>query len=76
MNPSTPSPPTLQITVNGRAHALRPASTLADLIDALEHASDRVATAVNGAFVARSQRSLHVLCESDQVTCFQAIVGG
>ena len=68
------SPP--QITVNGQPHALRPSSTLADLISELEHASDRIATAVNGAFVARSQRPLHVLCDGDQVSCFQAIVGG
>ena len=76
MNPSDHTTPTTHVSVNGQLHALRPASTLADLMDALDHASDRIATAVNGVFVARSQRPLHVLCDGDQVTCFQAIVGG
>ena len=67
---------TPQITVNGAPHALRPSSTLADLIDALGHANERLATAVNGEFVARSQRAQQVLSDGDQVTCFQAIVGG
>ena len=76
--PSHPTDPTraLHVSVNGQRHALHPASTLADLIDALALASDRTATAVNGVFVARHQRPLHVLCDGDQVTCFQAIVGG
>ena len=82
--PSHPTDPTralhvsvsVNVNVNGQRHALHPASTLADLIDALALASDRTATAVNGVFVARHQRPLHVLCDGDQVTCFQAIVGG
>lgn len=76
MNSSTSSSQTTHVSVNGQAHALRPDSTLADLIGTLEHTNDRVATAVNGTFVARSERALHVLRDGDQVTCFQAIVGG
>jgi sulfur carrier protein len=64
------------ITVNGQVQALRAGCTLADLIDALGHGPASVATALNGQFVARSQRDARVLCDGDQVSCFQAIVGG
>ena len=68
--------PTLDIAVNGQLHTLRACSTLADLIDSLDHGAQGTATAVNGEFVARSMRHRHVLRAGDRVTCFQAIVGG
>lgn len=64
------------VTVNGESHALPAGATLAALLARLGHAPDSVATAVNGAFVARRERTDRVLCDGDQVTCFQAIVGG
>ncbi len=66
---------TLDITVNGQAHTLA-ACTLADLVGRLGHAPDNVATALNGEFVARSERAGRVLRSGDTVTCFQAITGG
>lgn len=67
---------TLEVTVNGQAHTLIAFSTLADLIGRLGHVPERIATALNGEFVARSQRHGLVLRDGDKVTCFQAIGGG
>ena len=66
----------LDIVVNGQAHTFVACSTLANLIGELGHAPDGIATALNGEFVARGQRCERVLCDGDQVNCFQAIVGG
>jgi sulfur carrier protein len=65
-----------EVLVNGQAHPLLASRTLAELISDLGHAPDGVATAINGEFVARSQRAERVLCDGDRVTCFQAITGG
>jgi sulfur carrier protein len=67
---------TLDIIVNGQAHTLGASDTLADLIGQLGHAPEGIATAINGEFVARSERAARVLREGDTVTCFQAITGG
>ena len=65
-----------EVLVNGQVHTLCAARTLAELIRELGHAPDSVATALNGEFVARSQRADRVLRDGDRVTCFQAITGG
>lgn len=67
---------TLDVTVNGQVHTVPAFGTLDDLIKQLGHAPESIATALNGEFVARGQRCERVLCDGDQVTCFQAIVGG
>ena len=66
----------LNILVNGQAYTFVACSTLANLISELGHAPDGIATALNGEFVARSQRAACVLRDGDSVACFQAIVGG
>ncbi len=66
----------ITVNVNGQAHTLLASMTLDALADHLGHAPDAVATAVNGEFVARSQRHEHVLQEGDHITFFQPIVGG
>ncbi|MGV7206371.1 sulfur carrier protein ThiS [Oxalobacteraceae bacterium A2-2] len=66
---------TIAVTVNGTPHQVD-AATLADLLALLDHAPDSVATAVNGEYVARGLRGAHILQAGDQITCFQAIVGG
>jgi sulfur carrier protein len=66
----------INVSVNGARHAALAGATLADLLGALGHAPERFATAVNGEFVARDKRGGHVLRDGDQVSCFQAIVGG
>lgn len=67
---------TVQIVLDGQAHALAAGTTLAALVDALGHAATAVGTAVNGVFVARGNRHDYVLHEGDAVVLFQAITGG
>ena len=50
--------------------------TLAALLDSQQLDATRVATAVNGEFVPRTQREQTVLNPGDTVLTFQAIVGG
>jgi sulfur carrier protein len=50
--------------------------TLAALLAAEGVPPERVATAVNGSFVARAQRACTVLRPGDTVLTFEAIVGG
>jgi len=76
MSTSETAASTLDVIVNGQAHTLAACSTVADLIARLGHLPEGIATAVNGEFVARTQRHECVLRDGDKVTCFQAIVGG
>lgn len=66
----------VSVTVNGMTHTLRGGTSLAELLQRLDQPPDGTATAVNGDFVPRAARALRVLRAGDQVTCFQAIVGG
>lgn len=54
----------------------RPGMTLDELLSRQGLASGEVATAVNGRFVPRAQRSTTRLRVGDQILTFQAIVGG
>ncbi len=67
---------TVDVTVNGQEHSFPAFSTMADLVERLERVPDSIATAVNGEFIVRSQRSAYTLCFGDQVDLFQPIVGG
>lgn len=69
-------PPTLTITLNGATQVCAPGTTVADLVAGLQVAPEAVATALNGWFLARSQRANHVLQAGDSVTTFQPIEGG
>ncbi len=66
----------LTIELDGQAHAVPKGSTLADIVAALGHAEQAVATAVNHNFIARGQRAHTPLHNGDQVMLFQPIVGG
>lgn len=50
--------------------------TLAALLSAQGMNAEQVATAVNGAFIPRTQRATTLLQPGDTVLTFQAIVGG
>jgi sulfur carrier protein len=65
----------LALIVNGEARRVR-AGTLAQLIDHLEFGTVRVATAVNGDFVAERARASHVLKEGDRVEIVAPRQGG
>ena len=68
--------PKITVRLGTRPQPLRAGSTLAELVAMLGHAPNAVSTAVNGAFLARSQRAGCVLREGDAVVLFQPIVGG
>jgi sulfur carrier protein len=75
--PSTTTPANaVHLHLNGAPHAVPPQTTLAALVQHIGQPADAVATAVNGHFVPRSQRASWHLHAGDQVSCFQAIVGG
>jgi len=64
------------IQLDGRPHDVPDVCTLAALVDALGLAPNSIATAVDGAFVPRSQRDEITLREGASVLLFQPIVGG
>jgi sulfur carrier protein len=70
-------PTSEQITVNGAAHELLPAETLASLIGRLLGA-DRggLAVAVNGAVIPMSRWADHQLTSGDQLEVLTAFQGG
>lgn len=67
---------TKQITLNGEPRSLQDEATLADLVAALGHAPQSLATAVNGEFVPRAARDTVQLRDGDAVFTFQPITGG
>lgn len=72
---------TITIQTDAGALSLPAGSTLAQAVELIQargaaRGEERVATAVNGEFVASSRRADHVLCDGDTVLCFQAITGG
>mgnify|MGYP000197132578 CR=1 FL=1 len=66
---------TVDVVVNGEAMSVNP-GTLADLLAALGHATERVATAVNGEFVPRPGRASHPLRTGDRVEIVSPRQGG
>lgn len=67
--------PTLAIQVNGEAQTTT-ATTLHDWVQAQGASPESLATAVNGQFVPRTQRSAMVLRPGDHILTFQPITGG
>ena len=66
----------IALTLDGKPHAVPAGSSLAALVDSLDHQPNKVSTAVNGMFVPRGQREACLLQEGDAVLLFQPIVGG
>ncbi len=69
------SAPTIAIQVNG-APTRTTAGTLHDWVLAQGATPESLATALNGQFVARSQRASTVLRAGDHILTFQPITGG
>ena len=65
----------MQITLNGEPVDTA-AHDLAELLAALGHAPDSVATAVNGAFVAYADRAARPLEDGDRVDVVAPMAGG
>jgi len=64
------------IRVNGEPVQGAEGMSLAELLVRLGEPADRVATALNGSFVARHSRHDVQLAGGDRITVFKAIVGG
>lgn len=64
------------ITVNGESQLISSDTNLADVIANAQLVQEAVATAVNGEFVPRNDRTSHTLLAGDAVFTFQAITGG
>ena len=64
------------VRLNEQTLPWREGLTLAALLGAQQVNAEQVATAVNGAFVPRTQREATVLQPGDTVLTFRAIVGG
>ena len=66
----------MQITLNGDARHIQPASTIATLLADEGLAERRVAVEVNGTIVPRGRHPAHALAEGDRVEIVHALGGG
>lgn len=66
----------MQITLNGDARHIQPASTIATLLADEGLAERRVAVEVNGEIVPRSRHAEHPLHAGDRVEIVHALGGG
>ncbi len=69
-------PDSLQVLVNGEPHRLSAAGTLRALLEQLELDGRRIAVALNGEIVPRSQHETVALRDGDELLIVQAIGGG
>jgi len=65
----------MKIRINGEEHSVS-CTTLAQLLDHLEHQPASVATAVNHVFVPREDRDTCVLSENDAIDIIAPMSGG
>ncbi|GAA6140265.1 sulfur carrier protein ThiS [Hydrogenophaga sp. 5NK40-0174] len=72
--PEMPTAPTFQL--NGSSLPWTPEISLATVLAKQGFLPERVATAINGAFVQREARESTWVQPGDQVMTFEAIVGG
>lgn len=73
--PANLKQPTLTLTLNAKA-VTTPAVTLADLVAEQGHGGSKIATAVNGTFVAASARATTRLAGGDRVEIVSPRQGG
>ncbi len=66
----------LTLSLNGDAITIDPTSTLSLLLDQQGYQAQKIAVAINGEFVPRSQYSDITINEGDQVDVIQAVGGG
>ena len=66
----------MQITLNGDARHIQPASTIATLLADEGLAERRVAVEVNGEIVPRGRHATHVLQQGDIIEIVHALGGG
>ncbi len=66
----------INVTINGKPHALDENISLSDLIQQLSLENNRLAIEVNENIIPRSQHSTHLLQAGDTVEIVHAIGGG
>jgi sulfur carrier protein len=67
---------TIEVVLNGRAHSVPSAATVAQLVEALGRGGDGLAVAVNAEIVSRSRWPVTVLSAGDRVEILAAAQGG
>lgn len=72
----TPCEATRGIRVNGEPRALRPGTTVAELLKELGLAGRRVAVAVNREVVPRSSFGSRAIAPDDRIEILEAVGGG
>lgn len=65
----------MKLTVNGEAHEVA-ATTLAELLAALDYEGDWLATAVNSDLVAKANRTKFQLSDGDRIEILSPMQGG
>ena len=66
----------ISILINNQNCKINAGLTLEELILSKKMYSDGVATAVNNTFIPKSERSKHIMQNTDSVIIFSAITGG
>ncbi|MFT6220781.1 MAG: sulfur carrier protein [Candidatus Endobugula sp.] len=66
----------LTISLNGEKVNLSEPLTINDLLAEKEYQNEKVALAINGSFVPRSQYGETIINDSDEVDVIQAVGGG
>ena len=66
----------MKLTVNGKSLETDPGITVEDLLARLALPPRRLAVAVNGEVLPRSEHPAQVLCEGDEIEVIQAVAGG
>jgi sulfur carrier protein len=70
------SDPDLSLVVNGEPRSAPSGCTVAQLVQSLGLAHERVAVAVNRIVVPRSSFPVHGLCQGDRIEILEAVGGG
>ncbi|AHG48744.1 sulfur carrier protein ThiS (plasmid) [Rhizobium leguminosarum bv. trifolii CB782] len=65
----------MQLIINGEAQTIA-ATTLSQLLTALDYEGDWLATAVNGELVHREDREEHMLNDNDRIEILTPMQGG
>lgn len=66
----------LKLSLNGEIIALPESQSLSVLLEQQGYQSQKIAVAINGEFVPRSQYDSTLMAESDEVDVIQAVGGG
>ena len=66
----------IKLSLNGEATSLPETSTLSALLEQQGYQTQKIAVAINGAFVPRSQYAETTVNDGDEIEVIQAVGGG